>query len=128
MPQEFYGAFQNNIEITDEKAGQMVEYAHPEYYQPAVEAGLGSAQEPPSYADYTHPAHYGVFPYDGNEAQEPYTPVAVEWNPGDEERGQTGQWQQEKVKTSRVRRAAGLGGLAATIGGWLLKLKGLAFL
>ena len=134
MPQEFYGSLQNNIEITDEKVGQMIDYAHPEYYQPSEfisdqsAVGAGPAQEPPSYANYTHPSHYGVFPYGGNEHQEPYTPVAVKWNPGDEERGGTREWRQEKVKTGRVRRLAGLGGLAITIGGWLLKLKGLAFL
>jgi Zn-dependent protease len=129
MPQEFYGSFQNNVEITDEKAGQMVNYMHPEYYQTSEAASYGDASpERPAYTDYTHPSHYSVFPRGGSEAQELYTPVDVEWNPGDEERGETRQWQQEKIKSGRVRRLAGLGGLAITIGGWLLKLKGLAFL
>src|SRR5437667_11170250 len=129
MPQEFYRSFQNNVEITDEKAGQMVNYIRPEYYQASEAASYEDASpEHPAYTDYTHPSHYSVFPRGGNEAQELYTPVDVEWNPGDEERGKTRQWQQEKVKSGRLRRLAGLGGLAITIGGWLLKLKGLAFL
>jgi Zn-dependent protease len=134
MPQEFYGSFQDNVERrgespfpTDGQAGQVVDYAHPEYYQ-ASEFVPHERPTLTNYDDYTHPSHYSVFPSDGNEAQEPYTPVAVAWNPGDEERGKTQQWQQEKVRTGRGRRLLGLGGLLAAIGGWLLKLKGLAFL
>src|SRR5436305_13440236 len=101
MPQEFYGSFQDNIEITDEKAGQMVDYAHPEYYQPSESVSYKSAQSeqvlegptgPPNYNDYIQPYRYGVFPYGGDGGQEPYPPVSVEWNPGDEERGDTQQW------------------------------------
>lgn len=140
MPQEFYGSFENNVERKEASPfpTEMSDYVHPEYYQPSEFAPGQSGQAVPSFEesatppndnDYTHPDHYGVFPYRGNEAQDPYIPVAVEWNPGDEERGKTGQWQQEKVKSGRVgKRLAGLGGLAATIGGWLLKLKGLVFL
>jgi Zn-dependent protease len=143
MYQEFYQSLQDNAEkkeasplSTDEQAGQVIGYMHPEYYQSSEFARAQSDQSmqaleesaaPPDYGDYTHPSHYGVFPSGSNEAQEPYTPVSVEWEPGDEERGKTRQWRQEKVKGSR-RRLAGLGALAATIGGWLLKLKGLAFL
>ncbi len=129
MPQEFYRSFQNNVEITDEKVGQMVDYTHPKYYQSSEVTSCGDVpSEYPAYNDYTHPSHYSVFPWGDSKAQEAYMPVAVEWNPGDEERGKTHQWRQEKVKRGRVRRLAGLGGLAITIGGWLLKLKGLAFL
>jgi len=127
MPQEFYGSFQDNIETTDEKTGQVASYAHPGYYQ-AAEFVPHEHPAPTNYNDYTHPSHYSVFPPNGNEVQEPYAPVAVEWHPGDKEHDKTEQWQQGKIKTGRRRRLAGLGGLLATIGGWLLKLKGLAFL
>lgn len=35
MPQEYYGSFPDNVEITDEKASQMIDYVHPDYYQPS---------------------------------------------------------------------------------------------
>jgi Zn-dependent protease len=134
MPQEFYGLFQDNVERkeaspfpTDEQADQMADYAHPGYYQ-ASEFVPYERPTPNNYNDYTHPSHYSVFPSGGNEVQEPYTPVAVEWNPDEEERGKTQERQQAKAWVSRGRRLLGLGGLLATIGGWLLKLKGLAFL
>jgi Zn-dependent protease len=136
MPQEFYGSFQDGVEREgaspfpkDEKAGQAADYANPGYYQ-ASEFVPYEHPASTNYRDYTDPSHYSVFPPASNESQESYTPVSVEWNPGDEERGKTQQWQQEKVsnRAGRVRRLAGLGGLFATIGGWLLKLKGLAFL
>jgi Zn-dependent protease len=141
MPQEFYRSLQTNSEGTSEHSGQMIDYAHPDYYQSLDSAdneasrgsvpiyALGEATVPPNYNDYTHPSHYGVFPYGGNQAQESYTPASIEWNPGDEERGEAPQWQQEKVKSGRKRGGlAGLGALAATVGGWLLKLKSLALL
>src|SRR5436853_4355354 len=102
MLQEFYGSFQDNVERegtspfpTDVKAGQVVDYAHPGYYQ-ASEFGPYERPAPNNYDDYTHPSQYSVFPPGGNEVQEPYTPSA-EWNPGDDERGKTQQGQQEKA-------------------------------
>lgn len=130
MPQEFYGSFQENVEgkgTSSLPTGQELDYAHPEYYQ-ASESAPYERPAPTNYNDYTHPSHYSVFPSSDNGVQEPYAPTAVEWNPGDEERGKRRQWQQEKVKPGRKGRLVGLGGLLATIGGWLLKLKGLAFL
>jgi Zn-dependent protease len=140
MPQEFYGSFQDNIEkkeansfSTDEGAGRVVDYVHPEYYQLSE---FVPCEQPasPNYNDYTHPSYYSSSPYSGSETQESLVPVAVEWKSGDEERGGTGERQQEEVGSrqassgGRVRRLVGLGGVLATIGGWLLKLKGLAFL
>jgi Zn-dependent protease len=128
MPQEFYGSFQDNMEIADEEAGQVIDYAHPESYQLSEFVPC----EQPAPSDYTHPSYYSGFPYNGNEAQESHTSVAVEWKPDDEERGGTGQQEEAGSHRAspggRVRRLIGLGGLLATIGGWLLKLKGLAFL
>jgi hypothetical protein len=68
---------------------------HPDYYRSSEYPSAQSGQvleEPaalPQYKDYTHPSHYGVFPSGSNEAQESYTPVDVEWTPGEEERGKT---------------------------------------
>jgi Zn-dependent protease len=137
MPQEFYGSFQNNMEReeaspfpTGESASQVIDYAHPEYYQLSEFVPC----EQPASPNYTHPSYYSGSSYSDGEAQGSRVPVAVESKPDDEERGEMGQEQQEKVGShrassgSRVRRLVGLGGLLATIGGWLLKLKGLAFL
>ena len=124
MSQEFYGKFQNNVEITDKKADQTIHYAHPEYYQ---SQGLEESAIQRNHSDYTHPSHYSVSPYGGNEARGLYAPVPAERKPGDGERGETRQ-QQGKARGGRIGRLIGLGALIITIGGWLLKLQGLAFL
>ncbi len=138
MPQEFFGSFQENAELSSEQENAPFDYAHPDYYrslqavaQPPVQTRQPSEAAPlsPDYRDYTDPSHYGVFPSGGSQTQEAYIPMPVEWHEGDEEKNGPPQWQEEKVKRGRIRGGlAGLGGLAVTVGSWLMKLKGLAFL
>jgi Zn-dependent protease len=137
MAQEYYGGppqEQYQYDTGDEQKRMMGDYMHPEYYQLAEQSvpessGFEEAPVSPHFCDYMHPSYYSVFPSSPHERKGVYTPTGIDWKEGDEERGRTQDWRQGKIKEKGVGKGIlGIGGVIVTIGGWLLKLKGLAFL
>jgi Zn-dependent protease len=136
MAQEYYGPPQKQDQYctSDERERMLGDYVYPECSQAAgavVSESSGSEEVPvsPHSYDYMHPSYYSVFPSSPHERKGVYTPTAIDWKEGDEERGRTQDWRQEKIKDKSIgKKIIGVGGLLAVIGSWLLKLKGLAFL
>ncbi len=107
-----------------------IDYAHPDYYQAP---SARSAQPVPSLdpaSEYTEYADPAVPYYEAESLQEYQGPQSMEGyvaDPGAEQREAA---EQEKIAEGKGRKKglAGIGGLIAAIGAFLMKIPSLAFL
>ncbi len=108
-----------------------IDYAHPAYYQPSVTPSSAQPVQPlAAYEDYSAYAEPQVPYYEPEQMQEYRGPQSVEGYAAD-----PGEQQREAAKSGKIdeggkrkKKLAGIGGLLAAIGAFLLQFKSLAFL